>query len=146
MTLTIPEQPKPIVKKGTIDLIDPGETKTITFTDFPEVPFGEKTTVQVSVKPVPGEQNTDNNSAEYPVVFSLEPHERERSLSPSSLRRWPALAVVVTLVDLAPAARVRRAQTAILGGSSARRRRLRRLAAGPHRRPASAPSTRSPPA
>ena len=71
VTLTIPKQPSPIVKKGTIDLIDPGETKTIAFTDFPEVPFGEKTTVQVSVKPVAGEQNTANNSAEYPVVFSL---------------------------------------------------------------------------
>ena len=71
VTLTIPKQPAPIVKKGTIDLIDPGETKTIAFTDFPEVPFGEKTTVQVSVKPVAGEQNTANNSAEYPVVFSL---------------------------------------------------------------------------
>jgi hypothetical protein len=71
VTLTIPKQPAAIVKKGTIDLIDPGETKTITFTDFPEVPFGEKTTVQVSVKPVAGEQNTSNNSAEYPVVFSL---------------------------------------------------------------------------
>jgi len=28
--------------------------------------------VQVSVKPVQGEQNTANNSAEYPVIFSLE--------------------------------------------------------------------------
>ena len=36
-------------------------------------PFGENVNVQVSVKPVPGETNTGNNSAEYPVVFSLEP-------------------------------------------------------------------------
>jgi len=71
VTLTIPKQPAPIVKKATIDLIDPGETKTVVFKDFPEVPFGEKTTVQVSVKPVPGESNTSNNSAEYPVIFSL---------------------------------------------------------------------------
>jgi hypothetical protein len=71
VTLTIPKDTSPIVKKGTIDLIDPGETKSVTFKDFPEVPFGEKTTVQVSVKPVAGEQNTTNNSAEYPVVFSL---------------------------------------------------------------------------
>ena len=28
--------------------------------------------VQVRVKPVSGEQNTGNNSAEYPVIFSLE--------------------------------------------------------------------------
>jgi hypothetical protein len=59
------------VKTQTIDLIDIGETKTVTFKDFPSVPFGEKTTVQVSVKPVQGEQNTSNNSAEYPVIFSL---------------------------------------------------------------------------
>ena len=60
-----------VTKKGTIDLIDPGETKTVVFGDFPDVPFGESTTVQVSVKPVPGEKNTENNSAEYPVVFTL---------------------------------------------------------------------------
>ena len=54
-------------------MIDPGETKTVTFSDFPDFPFGENTTVQVSVEPVPGETRTDNNSAEYPVVFTLEP-------------------------------------------------------------------------
>jgi hypothetical protein len=73
VTLTIPAQPTPITKNGTIDVIDPGETKIVTFSDFPDFPFGENTTVQVSVKPVPGETNTGNNSAEYPVVFSLEP-------------------------------------------------------------------------
>jgi hypothetical protein len=70
--LTIPAQPTPIVKNGTLDVIDPGETKTVTFSDFPDFPFGEGTTVQVQVLPVPGETNTGNNSAEYPVVFSLE--------------------------------------------------------------------------
>ena len=73
VTLTIPAQPTPIVKNGTIDVIDPGETKIVTFSDFPDFPFGENVNVQVSVKPVPGETNTGNNSAEYPVVFSLEP-------------------------------------------------------------------------
>lgn len=71
VTLTIPKQPNPIVKTATIDIIDPGETKQVAFTDFPDVPFGEGTTVQVSTKPVPGETNTGNNSAEYPVVFTL---------------------------------------------------------------------------
>ena len=56
-----------------VGVIDPGETKTVTFSDFPDFPFGENTTVQVSVEPVPGETRTDNNSAEYPVVFTLEP-------------------------------------------------------------------------
>lgn len=71
--LTIPAGDTPIVKNGAIDVIDPGETKTVTFSDFPDFPFGENTTVQVSVEPVPGETRTDNNSAEYPVVFTLEP-------------------------------------------------------------------------
>ncbi len=72
VTLTIPKGTTPIVKKQTIDLLDIGETKTVTFRDFPDPPFGEKTSVQVSVKPVQGETNTGNNSAEYPVIFSLE--------------------------------------------------------------------------
>ncbi len=70
--LTIPKGTTPIVKKQTIDILDIGETKTVTFKDFPDPPFGEKTSVQVSVTPVQGEQNTTNNSAEYPVIFSLE--------------------------------------------------------------------------
>ncbi len=70
--LTIPKQPQPIVKTAKIDVIDQGETKTVTFRDVGEVPF-DKTTVQISVDPVPGEENTGNNSAEYPVIFSLEP-------------------------------------------------------------------------
>ncbi|HEY7381502.1 MAG TPA: CARDB domain-containing protein [Gaiella sp.] len=71
VTLTIPKATSPIVRKGTIDVIDPGETKTVRFSELPEVDFGERTTVQVSVKPVAGETNTGNNSAEYPVIFSL---------------------------------------------------------------------------
>ena len=35
------------------------------------VPFGEQTTVKVDVDPVPGETNTANNTAEYPVIFTL---------------------------------------------------------------------------
>lgn len=72
VTLTIPKGVKPITKKQTIDLIDVGATRKVTFANFPEVPFGQRTSVQVSVKPVPGEKNTGNNSAEYPVVFSLQ--------------------------------------------------------------------------
>lgn len=70
--LTIPAQPQPLEKTAKIDVIDQGETKTVTFRDIGEPPF-DKTTVQISVEPVPGEENTGNNSAEYPVIFSLEP-------------------------------------------------------------------------
>ena len=71
VTLTIPKQPEPIVKTMTIPIIDPGETKAVTFKVGGLVPIGEQTVVRVDVDPVPGETRTDNNSYEYPVIFSL---------------------------------------------------------------------------
>jgi len=71
VTLTIQRSPQNIVKKATIDLINPGETKTVTFKNLGQPPFGVKTTIKVDVQPVPGEKNTGNNSAAYPVIFSL---------------------------------------------------------------------------
>ena len=71
VTLTIQQSPTPIVKKQTIDIINPGETKTVVFRDFPSVDFGERRIMRIDVDPVPGEENTSNNSAEYPVIFSL---------------------------------------------------------------------------
>lgn len=71
VTLTIPKQPDPIVLTETIPIIDPGETKTVRFRVGALVPFGEQTTVKVDVDPVPGETNTSNNTAEYPVIFTL---------------------------------------------------------------------------
>lgn len=71
VTLTIQKSPQPIVKKATIDIINSGETKTVTFRDFPQPPFGTRTAVKVEVTPVPGEKRTSNNTAEYPVIFSL---------------------------------------------------------------------------
>jgi hypothetical protein len=71
VTLTIQKSPSPIVKRGRIDLIDPGETKTVNFTNIGTPPFGERTNVTVEVAPVQGEARTSNNTSEYPVVFSL---------------------------------------------------------------------------
>jgi hypothetical protein len=71
VTLTIQQSPTPIVKKATIDIINPGETKTVAFRDFPSVDFGERRIMRIDVDPVPGETRLDNNSAEYPVIFSL---------------------------------------------------------------------------
>jgi hypothetical protein len=71
VNLTIQKTPTPIVRTETIDLINPGETKTVTFRDLGQPPFGQRTAVKVDVKPVPGEKNTSNNTAEYPVIFSL---------------------------------------------------------------------------
>ena len=71
VTLTIQQSPTPIVKKQTIQVLNVGETETVVFSDFPSVDFGEKRTLRIDVEPVPKEKNTTNNSAEYPVIFSL---------------------------------------------------------------------------
>jgi hypothetical protein len=72
VTLTIQQSPTPVTKKQTIDLINPDETKTVVFRDFPSIDFGELRTLRIDVDPVPGEKNTSNNSAEYKVIFSVE--------------------------------------------------------------------------
>ena len=71
VTLTIPAQPDPIVKTATIAIIDPGETKTVTLQVGALVPFEEQISIKVDVDPVPGETNTANNTAEFPVIFTL---------------------------------------------------------------------------
>ena len=71
VTLTIDKSPEPIVQKKTIQVINSGETKSVTFENLGQPPFGPTTPVKVQIAPVPGEANTRNNNAEYPVVFSL---------------------------------------------------------------------------
>jgi hypothetical protein len=71
VTLTIQQQPTPIVKTQKIALINPGEDKTLLFHNLGQVQFATKTTVKVDVKPVQFEKNVSNNSASYPVIFSL---------------------------------------------------------------------------
>jgi hypothetical protein len=70
VTLTI-QQKNPIVRTQKIDLIQPGDTKTLVFRNFQNPTLGELVTVKVDVTPVPNEAKTDNNSAEYKVIFSL---------------------------------------------------------------------------
>jgi hypothetical protein len=71
VTLVIQQDPQ-IQKQQAIDVINPGETKTITFRDFGELSFATSTILRVTVDPVPGEENTNNNTAEYPVIFTLQ--------------------------------------------------------------------------
>ncbi|MBA3844655.1 MAG: hypothetical protein H0X39_18905 [Actinobacteria bacterium] len=71
VTLTIQKPQGAIVKTKTLDLINPGQTKSITFSDLGQVPFAQKTSVSVDVAAVPGEKTTTNNKATYPVIFSL---------------------------------------------------------------------------
>ena len=68
--LTIQKETEPLTRTQRVDLTEPGEEATVTFRNVGPVPFVQRTTLQVSVKPVPSEQNADNNSAEYPVIFS----------------------------------------------------------------------------
>jgi hypothetical protein len=71
VTVTIQKPQGAIVRTRTLDLINPGQTKSVTIGDLGQVPFAQKTTVNVDVATVPGEHNTDNNKASYPVIFSL---------------------------------------------------------------------------
>jgi hypothetical protein len=71
VTLTIQQSPTPIVQTKTIDLINPGEQKTVLFHNLGQVQFATRTTVKVDIQPVPQEAKTANNSASYPVIFSL---------------------------------------------------------------------------
>ncbi|MFN2467372.1 MAG: CARDB domain-containing protein [Gaiellaceae bacterium] len=71
VTLTIQQNPAPIVKRQTIPVINAGEQKTVIFRNLGQVQFATKTTLKVDVKAVPNEENLDNNSLEFPVIFSL---------------------------------------------------------------------------
>jgi len=70
VTITI-KQTKPISATRTIALINPGQTATVTFKGLTQPEFVVRTTLEVDVQPVPGESNPNNNSASYPVIFSL---------------------------------------------------------------------------
>jgi len=72
VTLTIQQTPTPVTKTQKIDIINPGEVKSVTFRDFPSIDFAEPRTLRVDVEPVPQEAVTENNSQEYRVIFSFE--------------------------------------------------------------------------
>ena len=59
-----------IVKTAKIDFINAGETTVVTFKNFTITDFTKPAVIKVEVKPVPGETNTSNNSADYQVFFS----------------------------------------------------------------------------
>ena len=72
VTLTIVQSGQPTVTKhATITFINPCEQRTVNFTNFPAPSFQTQAQVKVEVQPVPGETKTDNNSADYPVIFSV---------------------------------------------------------------------------
>jgi hypothetical protein len=74
VTLTIQKQGTPLVLKQTISVINPGETKAVIFRNIDTTGvFGVRTYVKVNVQPVPQEASITNNSAQFPVIFSLTP-------------------------------------------------------------------------
>jgi hypothetical protein len=60
-----------IVKSTKIDFLNPGESTTVTFKNIPTPNFSTPATIKVEVTPVAGETFTSNNSADYPVIFSV---------------------------------------------------------------------------
>jgi hypothetical protein len=70
VTLTV-EQTPALKKTQILQFINPGEEKTVTFRNLGAPQFTTPVKIKVDVKPVPGEHNTSNNTAEYPVIFSL---------------------------------------------------------------------------
>ncbi len=74
VTLTIQKQGSPLVLTETISVINPGETKAVVFRNIDTTGvFGVRTNLKVNVQPVPQEASITNNSAQYPVIFSLTP-------------------------------------------------------------------------
>jgi hypothetical protein len=79
VTLTIQRATNPIRKQAVIEAINPGQRQTVVFDDIglTSTDFGEQTTLQVAVEPIEDaqgeviEENTDNNSFDYPVIFSV---------------------------------------------------------------------------
>jgi hypothetical protein len=62
-----------VTRRKTVPVIQPAERKTVSFgnLNLPPSAFANNVTIAVVVGAVPGEQNTGNNKASYPVFFSL---------------------------------------------------------------------------
>jgi len=54
----------------TLPEIAPGETKSVSIPLSEQPPTGQNVPITVRAKPVPGEEVTDNNEAEFTVIFT----------------------------------------------------------------------------
>lgn len=68
--LTI-QQTQPITKQATVALLNSGDETTVEFRDIDLPRFDQRTSLTIEVDPVPQEQSIDNNTASYPVQFSV---------------------------------------------------------------------------
>jgi hypothetical protein len=74
VTLTVTVFGKPVLtKKQVVDSIASKETTSVSLgnLDLPTSAFGQTAKVKVEIGKVPGEKNLANNTASYPVFFSL---------------------------------------------------------------------------
>lgn len=67
---TVGEGAGAIEREEQLDTIAAGETKTVTIPLDDEPPSGENVPITVEIEPVPGEEMTDNNSADFTVIFT----------------------------------------------------------------------------
>jgi propanediol dehydratase large subunit len=75
VTLSLDVGGTPITKKQTILVVQPGANATATFSDFqlPTSAYAKQVNMTVTVRKVPGEHVLTNNTATYPVFFTLSP-------------------------------------------------------------------------
>jgi hypothetical protein len=70
VTVTVGDGGDADERDKTIDTIAPGEIQTVTIPLDTQPPTGQNIPIKVTVKPVPGEQKTDNNTQESSVIFT----------------------------------------------------------------------------
>jgi hypothetical protein len=70
VTVTVGSGGDAIKSEETIDEIAAGEAKNVTIPMSEQPPTGQNVGITVEVKPVPGEEVTDNNEADFTVIFT----------------------------------------------------------------------------
>ena len=68
--VTIEGAGRPITVKKTVPATSAGEEATASIPLGQSPPIGTPVTVKVTVSPVPGEEDSSNNTAEYPAIFT----------------------------------------------------------------------------
>jgi hypothetical protein len=70
VTVTVGDGGDAETREKTIDTIAAGEIQTVTIPLDKQPPTGQNVPIKVTVKPVPGEQKTDNNTQTSTVIFT----------------------------------------------------------------------------
>jgi hypothetical protein len=70
VTVTVGAGADAAQREKSIDTIAPGEIQTVTIPLDTQPATGQNVPIKVEVKPVPGEQKTDNNTQQFSVVFT----------------------------------------------------------------------------